>query len=96
MKARAKQKQQKQRIQLTLGAVITKPGSSIRNKTGSWREFRPVKDEKKCIKCGFCWMFCPENCINEKFVADLNYCKGCGICSHECPVKCIQMVKEEK
>lgn len=83
-------------LEFTVGAVITKPGSSIKNKTGSWKEFRPVRDAKKCIRCGFCWMFCPDNAINEEFEANLDYCKGCGICAQECPVKCITMVKEEK
>ncbi|PIN85983.1 pyruvate synthase [Candidatus Woesearchaeota archaeon CG10_big_fil_rev_8_21_14_0_10_44_13] len=89
-------KNSKENEQLPIGAVITRPGSSVKNKTGSWKEFRPVRDEKKCIRCGFCWMFCPDNAINEKFEADLDYCKGCGICANECPVKCIAMVKEEK
>ena len=92
-----KSRSQKQgELQFTVGAIITKPGSSMKNKTGSWREFRPVRDAKKCIHCGFCWMFCPDMCINEKFEADLDYCKGCGICAQECPVKCIVMMKEEK
>lgn len=91
-----KKSSKEKEMPLTVGAVITKPGSSVRNKTGSWREFRPVRDAKKCIKCGFCWMFCPDNAIDEGFEANLDYCKGCGICANECPVKCIEMVKEEK
>lgn len=89
-------KPKKEELKFTVGAVITKPGSTIKYKTGKWREFKPVRDAKKCIHCGFCWMFCPENAITEKFDANLDYCKGCGICAQECPVKCIKMVKEEK
>ncbi|MFC1754098.1 4Fe-4S binding protein [Thermoproteota archaeon] len=96
VKKAKKAKKKKGELQLTVGAIITKPGSSIKNKTGSWKGFRPVRDSKKCIHCGFCWMFCPENAINEKFEANLDYCKGCGICAQECPVKCIEMVVEEK
>ena len=92
----AKKNKGKNGVELTVGAIITKPGSSVKNKTGSWKEFRPVRDASKCIKCGFCWMFCPDNAISEEFVADLDYCKGCGICAQECPVKCIVMKKEEK
>ena len=82
-----------------LGAVVTEPGSSIVNKTGGWRSHKPVVDLSKCIKCGICWMFCPDNCINidkTGAIIDYDFCKGCGICAKECPVKCIKMVKEEK
>ena len=33
-----------------LGAVVTTPGSTIQNKTGSWRALKPIRDENKCIK----------------------------------------------
>jgi pyruvate ferredoxin oxidoreductase delta subunit len=91
----------KEKLKFNPGAVITEPGSSIKNKTGSWRSLRPVIDREKCIKCGRCWMFCPDMAIkmdkkDGKAKVDLDYCKGCGICATECPVKCIKMVKEEK
>jgi|AntAceMinimDraft_9_1070365.scaffolds.fasta_scaffold01415_2 pyruvate ferredoxin oxidoreductase delta subunit len=85
---------------ISVGAVIEEPGSTIKNKTGGWRSFRPVIDQTKCIKCGTCWKFCPDNAVrkNEKgeFEINYDYCKGCGICAKECPVKAIKMVKEEK
>ena len=81
---------------ITPGGIITEPGNTIKHNTGDWRTFKPVRDAKKCIKCGICWMFCPDGCINKDFEADLHHCKGCGICAEECPVKCIKMVKEEK
>ncbi len=85
---------------ISVGAVIEEPGSTIKNKTGGWRSFRPVIDKTKCIKCGTCWKFCPDNAVrkNEKgeFEINYDYCKGCGICAKECPVKAIKMVKEEK
>ncbi|MFC1645534.1 4Fe-4S binding protein [Patescibacteria group bacterium] len=31
--------------------------------TGSWRNMRPVVDEKGCIGCGTCVKYCPEACI---------------------------------
>ena len=47
------------------GAIITEPGSSVRNKTGGWRMMRPVIDKSKCIGCGKCWTFCPAyNCCS--------------------------------
>lgn len=81
---------------ITIGAVIEEPGSTIKNKTGGWRSFRPVRDKEKCTKCGLCWKFCPDNAINEDFDVNYDYCKGCGICANICPFKAIKMVKEEK
>ena len=86
---------------INIGAIITEPGSSVKNKTGSWRSLRPVVDTSKCIKCGKCWQCCPDNTINPrkkdgKSEVDYNYCKGCGICASVCPVKCIAMQKEQK
>ncbi len=87
-------------IEVNTGAVIKEPGSTKRNKTGSWRVFRPVIDEEKCIKCGICYMFCPDASIYEKddgyYAIDYEYCKGCGICANECPKNAIKMVREEK
>lgn len=85
---------------LSIGAAITEPGSSIKNKTGSWRTMCPVWDKKKCTQCMRCWMFCPDNAIPQKnkkrTETNLGYCKGCGICAEVCPVKAIKMVNEEK
>lgn len=87
-------------MKFSLGAVIKEPGSSLKNKTGGWRTKKPVVDHKKCIKCGMCWMFCPDNCIKidkkKGAVINYEYCKGDGICAQVCPVKCIKMVKEKK
>ena len=86
--------------EITIGAVITKPGSTIVNKTGGWRSFRPVINYKECRKCGRCWQYCPDNAIhiNKKgeFVINYDYCKGCGICAKGCPFNAIKMKKEEK
>ena len=74
-------------------------GSMLFNKTGAWRNIRPVIDLENCIQCGICWKFCPDVAIyieNEYPVVDYEYCKGCGLCAEECPTKCIAMVEEEK
>jgi len=75
------------------------------NKTGIWRNFRPVIDYDKCTFCLICWKSCPEAAIKlkktkvkgkEKLqpVIDYEYCKGCGICWEECPTKAIDIEEE--
>lgn len=74
-------------------------GSMLHNKTGAWRNIRPVIDLDGCIRCGICWKFCPDVSIfvdNEYPIVDYDFCKGCGICAEECPTKCIVMEEEEK
>lgn len=84
---------------LEIGCIVTEPGNARQYRTGDWRSQRPTYDFQKCIKCGLCWVFCPESCIEqneeEYFVADLFYCYGCGICARECPTGVITMVEEE-
>ena len=82
--------------EITIGAVIKEPGSTIKNKTCGWRTIRPSVDHQKCIKCGNCWQFCPENAISTDIIVNYDFCKGCGICANECPVKAITMIVEQK
>jgi len=81
-----------------VGGVVTTPGNLKENKTGSWRSFRPVIDQSKCISCGMCRKFCPDVCIDltPKATVDYDYCKGCLLCVTVCPVKCISSKEEEK
>jgi pyruvate ferredoxin oxidoreductase gamma subunit len=85
--------------ELLPGCVITEPGNAKPYRTGDWKSAHPVWNNEKCIKCGICYLFCPEGCIREKedgyFEADLYYCKGCGICARECWTEAIRMVEEE-
>ncbi len=83
--------------------LITKPNSSLGNKTGPWRTHKPISDRDICISCGLCAKICPEACIEmeklknyEKLkpVTDYDYCKGCGLCVKECPVKAIRMEED--
>ena len=78
------------------GAVITKPGGAKEYKTADWRSLKPKYDQEKCIKCGVCYLVCPDASIKIKpdgfiEVSDF-YCKGCGICARECVVGCFKMV----
>jgi len=89
---------------ITIGAVNYKPGSSRNYHTGSWRSMRPIIDENKCIKCGTCYIYCPDSSVvktmdGKKIVGikiDYDYCKGCGICAKECPKEAIDMIPEKK
>jgi pyruvate ferredoxin oxidoreductase delta subunit len=85
---------------LDAGFVINQPGTSREYKTGDWRSKRPVVERSQCIRCGICYIFCPDMAIfkNDEgyFEADLYYCKGCGICVQECFTGCISMIAEEE
>jgi pyruvate ferredoxin oxidoreductase delta subunit len=83
---------------IEIGGIATEPASARQYRTGDWRSQRPTYDFNKCIKCGICYIYCPEGCISKRedgyFEADLYWCKGCGICARECPTKVITMVEE--
>ncbi|MFC2047705.1 4Fe-4S binding protein [Chloroflexota bacterium] len=85
---------------LEIGSIVTDPGSARQYATGDWRSQKPTYKFNKCIKCGLCWIYCPQSCIHqndeEYFVADLYHCYGCGICAKECPTGAIAMVEEEE
>lgn len=53
-----------------------------------WQFEHPVWDTKLCIRCGACYLICPDAAIYKNsegyFNADLKRCKGCGICAREC------------
>lgn len=83
------------------GGIIETAKSSRNFKTGTWRTFKPVIDESKCINCMQCVLNCPENCINitkdkKRGNVNMDYCKGCSVCAKVCPVKCIKMETDTK
>ena len=85
---------------LEIGSIVAEPGNASQYQTGTWRSQRPLFDSNKCIKCGMCYIFCPEGCVEQNtegyFEANLFYCKGCGICARECWPQAITMVEEEE
>ena len=85
---------------LNIGAIVTEPGNASELRTGDWRSQKPVFDLSKCTKCGLCYIYCPEGCIEENaegyFEPDMYYCKGCGICAAECPRGVVTMVEEKE
>ena len=86
--------------EILIGGMITDVGNSIEYKTGDWRSYRPIWDEKKCNNCKVCWIYCPDGSIVIKNGVmtgiDLDHCKGCGICAYECPQKALKMMEETK
>ena len=76
---------------LAIGGTMMEGGSAANYSTGDWRTSRPLWDDKKCIHCLICWVFCPDTAIlveDGKIVGiDYEHCKGCGICASECPSK---------
>lgn len=93
-------------MKVTLG-VACDAGSSLANKTGGWRTFRPVFDYDKCVRCGTCQLLCPDMCVHEDkatandkgkclYTIDMDYCKGCAICANECAKGAITMILEAK
>lgn len=85
--------------------LSSKPASTIKNKTGGWRTYKPIIDLEKCISCGTCERVCPEGAIEmikikgkDKLFpkVDYSFCKGCGVCAEECPVKVVKMTLDKK
>jgi len=87
-------------LKINPGAVIDQPGNARQARKVSFRNLKPVIDYPKCIKCGKCWMNCPDVAYEIQkdgtFKNIEKYCKGCGICANECPIKCIKMEIVEK
>lgn len=83
---------------MEIGSIVVEPGNASQYRTGDWKSEIPVLSKEKCNKCGLCFLYCPEGCIQPDaggwFIADLYYCKGCGICQVECPKDAIKMVEE--
>ena len=76
---------------IPIGGIVPRGGTAFEYETGSWRSFRPVHDDEKCIHCLDCWFCCPDGAIiveEETFKGfDLEHCKGCGLCAEVCPPK---------
>ena len=85
--------------ELTPGAEIYEPATSLLVNTGEWRVMRPVFIEDKCKQCLLCAPFCPDSCIpvsegkREDF--DYDHCKGCGICIKACPFDAIRWKEDQ-
>lgn len=85
---------------ITLGAEIYEPATSLFVQTGEWRVMKPIFKEEKCKQCLLCVPFCPDSAIpvsdGRRADYDFYHCKGCGICVTVCPFEAIDYVREEK
>jgi len=83
--------------ELLVGCAVTDVGNTKRFCTGDWKSEHPEWNNAVCIKCGICYLYCPEACISQQsdgyFRSNPFYCKGCGICAQECWTKAIKMVE---
>lgn len=83
----------KKKDPITFGSVI--PITEDFTNNDDWRFERPVWDTQKCVRCGVCYLACPDGAIfqNEDgyYEADLQYCKGCGLCVRQCVTGCISL-----
>lgn len=79
---------------------LSRPSKGSAGKTGTWRIFTPRIDYKKCTNCFMCWLYCPDEAIEETREGcpeiDYEFCKGCGICAEICPAKAITMERGDK
>jgi len=77
----------------TFGSVI--PITEDFKNNEDWRFERPEWDTQKCVRCGVCYLSCPDGAIFQNkdgyYEADLQYCKGCGICIMQCVTGCITL-----
>ena len=83
-----------------MGSILWNPAIVPSLRRGNWRSLRPVLDREKCVKCGTCYIMCPDMCYDQQdeegyYLVNLFYCKGCGICAAVCPKNAIEMVIEE-
>lgn len=85
---------------LTCGAEIYEPTTSLLVNTGDWRTNVPVFSEPECKHCMLCVPFCPDSAIpvaeGRRLDFDFMHCKGCGVCVKVCPFGAIKLIKEEK
>lgn len=82
------------------GAISRTDRDTSANKTGSWRQKRPVFNPEKCNNCFMCNIYCADFAIkiseDGKKVEgiDYDYCKGCLVCVEVCPKKAIDEKEE--
>lgn len=71
------------------------PTSEKLHANNDWRFERPTWDAAKCVRCGMCYIVCPDSAISQNaegsYEANPDYCKGCGLCVQQCLTGCISL-----
>jgi pyruvate ferredoxin oxidoreductase delta subunit len=71
------------------------PARETMHSNSDWRFDHPVWDTSKCVRCGMCFLLCPDSAIARNaegfYEATPAYCKGCGLCVQQCPTGCISL-----
>ncbi len=57
---------------------LVEPGSTEVTKTGAWRTFVPKVEQKNCIKCSLCEIYCPEGSVHQVNTGDVETLKKLG------------------
>ena len=82
-----------------IGCSLLEKGGGKPFRSGDHREWTPEWDRERCIRCGLCYVYCPDGAIYRTddgfFDVEAEQCKGCGICHRECWLGAISMVGEE-
>lgn len=82
-----------------IGCVLLEEGKAKPFERGDKPPLVPLWDKQMCVRCGLCYLFCPDAAISRTddgyYEADPDYCKGCGICHRECWFGAISMTEEE-
>ena len=83
---------------IKVGCVLLEEGKAKPFERGTKPTLVPVWDKNMCVRCGLCYIFCPDAAIKRGddgyYEAHLDYCKGCGICHRECWFGAISMQEE--
>ncbi len=84
--------------EISVGCVLLKEGKAKPFIRGTKSKVLPEWDRDRCVKCGVCYLFCPDAAITKVdegyFDVSREYCKGCGICQQECWFGAISMAEE--
>ena len=81
---------------ITCSAVVKGLAKAYRQ--GDPRVSTPEWDKDHCIRCGVCYLYCPNGAVCRQddgfFDVNKDRCSGCGICHRECWFGVIGMVEE--